>query len=126
MKQDELEHKVVNQFIYRSKQNQLAIEEKRLKRAISVANATSRRIDINFRKWMNPKTSERDKKNLIILINQLKKELKTRRKDVQEIQQRIDENKKQYNISSYSNEPKSSLDSQASSSTSKIKRQKNS
>lgn len=62
MKQDELEHNVVNQFIFRSKQNQLLIEEKRLRRAISVANTTSRKIDVNFRKWMNPKTSEREKK----------------------------------------------------------------
>ncbi|ORX58514.1 hypothetical protein BCR36DRAFT_317975 [Piromyces finnis] len=119
VKQDELEHNVVNQLIYRSKQNQLAVEEKRLRRAISVANTTSRKIDTNFRKWMNPKTSETEKRNLIALINQLKKDLKSQRKDVQEIQQRIEENKKQYNITlSYSNEPNKFLDKQASSSSS--------
>jgi len=134
MKQDELEHNVVNQFILRSKQNQLVIEEKRLRRAISVANATSRRIDANFRKWMNPKTSEKEKNNLSNIINQLKKELKSQRKDIQEIQQRIDENKKQTSTSlSFSNEPKNFLNNnnndsyKASSSTSsypKIKRRK--
>ncbi|KAL6622266.1 SNF2 family N-terminal domain-containing protein [Neocallimastix sp. 'constans'] len=110
IKQDELEHSVVNQFIYKSVQKQIEIEEKRLKRAIALSNATSRKIDTNFRKWMNPKTSEREKTNLKRIIDQLKSELKTHKKDIKEIQQRIDDNKKNYNTSlSYSNEPKKFL-----------------
>jgi len=130
MKQDELEHSVVNEFIYKSKQNQLAIEEKRLKRAVSLANATSRKIDTNFRKWMNPKASEKEKTNLKRIIDQLKRELKTQRKDIKEIQQRIDDNRKNYNTSlSYSNEPKNLLNNnnnnyRASSSSSSLPKAK--
>lgn len=34
-------------------------------------SATTRKIDTNFRKWMNPKTSEREKTNLKRIIDQL-------------------------------------------------------